>query len=236
MESATRICTTYRLGICSSSWNFLLIVMMTMLSCLSASYLNGTDVIVGVVSTGEFSETTMQEQWGPTFKTLLTESVGQHLSPPRNFSLYLLDVPTAFQMVREKAIDFIFSTPSLFSCLEYEDSGEIPFLKVFKCSEAVPKLDPVSAVVTLRNLVGDTESNSFGGVIFARADNDLVQTVQDVDNRIVIASSVYEMGSGPMQWEQMRAAGEDLLFAPSQASIQYYLFLAKNLFSSTERI
>ena len=72
-------------------------------------------------------------------------------------------------------------------------------------------------MVTLRNLVGDAESNSFGGVIFARADNNLVQTVQDVENRIVIASSIYDMGSGPMQWEQMRAFGEDLLFAPSQA-------------------
>ena len=73
-----------------------------------------------------------------------------------------------------------------------------------------------SAVVTLRNKVGETESSSFGGVIFARADNDAIQTVYDVNNRIVIASSVYDMGSGPMQWEEMRAAGEDLLFAPSQ--------------------
>jgi hypothetical protein len=76
-----------------------------------------------------------------------------------------------------------------------------------------------SAVVTLRNKVGDAESSSFGGVIFARADNKNIQTVSDVNNRIVIASSVYDMGSGPMQWEEMRAAGEDLLFAPSQVSI-----------------
>jgi hypothetical protein len=67
-------------------------------------------------------------------------------------------------------------------------------------------------------MVGDAESSSFGGVIFTRADNDMIQTVSDITNRIVIASSVYEMGSGPMQWEQLRAAGEDLLFAPSQVN------------------
>ena len=72
-------------------------------------------------------------------------------------------------------------------------------------------------MVTLREKVGDSESSSFGGVIFARADNDKIQTVHDVNNRIVIASSIYEMGSGPMQWEEMRSNGEDLLFAPSQA-------------------
>ncbi len=74
-----------------------------------------------------------------------------------------------------------------------------------------------SAVVTLRDKVGDSESSSFGGIIFARADNNNIQTVHDVNNRIVIASSIYEMGSGPMQWEEMRTNGEDLLFAPSQA-------------------
>jgi hypothetical protein len=77
----------------------------------------------------------------------------------------------------------------------------------------------VSAVVTLRNMVGDSESSSFGGVIFARADNDNIHTIHDVSNRIVIASSIYEMGSGPMQWEGMRTSGEDLLFAPSQARL-----------------
>ena len=68
-------------------------------------------------------------------------------------------------------------------------------------------------------MVGTSESSSFGGVIFARADNDKIQTIHDVSNRIVIASSIYEMGSGPMQWEGMRTSGEDLLFAPSQARL-----------------
>jgi two-component system, LuxR family, sensor histidine kinase TtrS len=80
----------------------------------------------------------------------------------------------------------------------------------------------VSAIATLRNKVGDAETSSFGGVVFARADNEEIQSIDDLTNRVVIASSVYEMGSGPMQWEEMRVAGQDLLFAPSQASTRSY--------------
>jgi hypothetical protein len=83
----------------------------------------------------------------------------------------------------------------------------------------------VSALATLRNKVGDAETSSFGGVVFARADNEKIQSIDDLTNRVVIASSVYEMGSGPMQWEEMRIAGQDLLFAPSQATTRsYYMF------------
>ena len=38
----------------------------------------------------------------------------------------------------------------------------------------VPVAHPASAVVTLRDMVGDSASSSFGGVIFARADNDAI--------------------------------------------------------------
>jgi hypothetical protein len=91
---------------------------------VSGSYLNGTDIIVGVVSTGEFSESTVREEWGPTFETFLSESVGKFLDPPRNFSIVLMNIPMTFHNVYEKSIDFIFSTPSVFSCLETENAGK----------------------------------------------------------------------------------------------------------------
>ena len=87
------------------------------------SYLNGTNIVVGVISSGEFSESNVRSLWGPTFETLLSESVGRKLSPPRNFSIVLLDIATSFPMVEEKNVDFIFATPSLFACLEAEYSG-----------------------------------------------------------------------------------------------------------------
>jgi hypothetical protein len=101
----------------------IVILLISIFPVASGSYLNGSNIIVGVVSTGEFSEESLQKDWGPTFEAFLTESVGRRLTPPRNFSLVLMTIPMTFAMVENKSIDFIFSTPSVFSCLETENSG-----------------------------------------------------------------------------------------------------------------
>ena len=112
--------------------SFCLIVLLTVgLVPINSSYVNGTDIIVGVVTTGDITQKILQEKWVPTFKVFLTGSVGKNLNPPRNFSVVLLDIPTAFQMVNQKAIDFLFSTPSFFSCVESENSGHRIFFLCF---------------------------------------------------------------------------------------------------------
>jgi hypothetical protein len=90
----------------------------------TGSYLNGTNIVVGVVSSGEFSDAGVIDIWGPTFEEMLSESVGQFLSPARNFTIVLMTIPQTFQMVEDKSIDFFFSTPSIFSCLESEYAGD----------------------------------------------------------------------------------------------------------------
>jgi hypothetical protein len=101
----------------------ILILSSNLVSLSSGTYLNGSDIVVGIVSTGEFSGSSLDEDWGPTFSTYLTETVGRFMTPPRNFSMYLMTIPMTFKMVEEKAIDFIFTTPSVFSCLESENAG-----------------------------------------------------------------------------------------------------------------
>ncbi len=108
----------------TSAFAVIYFISMHFFATVCGSYLNGSNIVVGVVSTGEFSEARLQEVWGPTFETYLTESVGRRLDPPRNFSLVLMSIHVAFEMVDEKSIDFIFATPSIFSCLEMENSGK----------------------------------------------------------------------------------------------------------------
>ena len=93
------------------------------------SLLDGQDIIVGIVSTGEFTEATAAEQWSATFADFLTQSVGRTLFPPRNFSITMMTVPMTFTMVEEKSIDFIFSTPSIYYCLSVENAGTHMFLQ-----------------------------------------------------------------------------------------------------------
>jgi hypothetical protein len=101
----------------------ILLLSANLASLVSGTYLNGSDIVVGIVSTGEFSGTGLETDWGPTFHTYLTETVGNFLNPPRNFSISMMTIPMTFKMVEEKAIDFIFTTPSVFSCLETENAG-----------------------------------------------------------------------------------------------------------------
>ncbi len=111
----------------ASSCYVLMIILLlpaNLISLVSGTYLNGSDVVVGVVSTGEFSGTGLDTDWGPTFHTYLTETVGKFLNPPRNFTISMMTIPMTFKMVEQKAIDFIFTTPSVFSCLETENAGK----------------------------------------------------------------------------------------------------------------
>ena len=102
---------------------FAVVILISIFPVARGGYLNGSNIIVGVVSTGEFSEASLKQDWGPTFEGFLTESVGRLLNPPRNFSVVLMTIPMTFAMVEDKSIDLIFSTPSVFSCLETENSG-----------------------------------------------------------------------------------------------------------------
>jgi hypothetical protein len=61
--------------------------------------------------------------WRPTFETYLSETVGIKYSPPLRFSLITLTLSTAFDMVEAGNVSFVFSNPSLFSCLQAEYSG-----------------------------------------------------------------------------------------------------------------
>ncbi len=67
------------------------------------------------------------------------------------------------------------------------------------------------AIATLRNIVDSSESNLFGGIFFARANDTSVNSVPDLKGKILAASSILLMGSGQTQWEEMRKHGLDLL-------------------------
>jgi hypothetical protein len=79
-----------------------------------------------------------------------------------------------------------------------------------------PLLEIVQSISTLRNKVGRGESNLFGGVFIARADDNSIEAVPDLKGRVVSASSILLMGSGQTQWQEMRKHGLDLLVDPSQ--------------------
>jgi hypothetical protein len=95
------------------------------------------------------------------------------------------------------------------------------------CDTNPPRLEIVQSITTLRNKVGRGESNLFGGVFIARADDNSIKEVPDLKGGIVSASSILLMGSGQTQWQEMRKHGLDLLVDPSQVidPTVMYIFL-----------
>jgi hypothetical protein len=93
----------------------------------SSSQIN--PIVVGGVPLG--SSSSFLQSWQPTFEKYLFDTVGTLYNPPLNFSLIPLTLSNAFQMVNERRVQFIYSNPSLYSCLESEYSGkEFEFLCV----------------------------------------------------------------------------------------------------------
>jgi hypothetical protein len=84
------------------------------------------------------------------------------------------------------------------------------------CDTNSLRLEIVQSITTLRNKVGSGESNLFGGVFIARADDNSIKEVPDLKGRVVSASSIQLLGSGQTQWQEMRKHGLDLLVDPSQ--------------------
>jgi hypothetical protein len=85
------------------------------------------------------------------------------------------------------------------------------------------------AITTLRNKVGEGESNQFGGVFFARAENPAINKISDLKDKIIAASSILLMGSGQTQWQEMRKFGLDLLVDSAQVHRSAVHLLPKRL-------
>jgi hypothetical protein len=97
-----------------------LIIFLLLLSSAEAAN-SSLQVIVGAVPTS--AEAEFLVAWGPTFEGFLNEEVGKHIIHPVSFSLVVLNLSSAFDLISNGKIDFIFANPSLYSCLDPEFSG-----------------------------------------------------------------------------------------------------------------
>jgi ABC-type phosphate/phosphonate transport system substrate-binding protein len=91
-----------------------------------ASNLSDRDrqIFVGAMALGSSSASLTLTAWKPTFENYLTETVGIKFDPHINFSLVpLTSTASAYQMAESGKVDFVYLSPSLYSCLESEYEG-----------------------------------------------------------------------------------------------------------------
>ena len=152
------------------------------------------------------------KEFNTTFSDYLTATAGARFSNTRNgqpikFTMVPLnflslfdDVELATNTAGAEGVDFIYVNPSAFSCIESE----------YGANTLVSQIS--------RRVVGGQvyQLTKFGGVIFSRADNEEVNEVEDLRDKVIAAASISGLGSGQMQFRLLQQRGLSYIQDPKQ--------------------
>ena len=140
------------------------------------------------------------EEFNKTFTDYLTLTAGQRFDPPIEFEIKPLNFISLFSDVEESIVDFIYVNPSAFSCIESEYTAR-----------------SLVSQISRRSVGGETFAlKKFGGVIATRADRDDIDSIYDLEGKVIAAASISGLGSGQMQFLEMQRAGMSYINDPKQ--------------------
>jgi PAS domain S-box-containing protein len=139
------------------------------------------EIRIGVLS--HRGDTATKQTWVPTAKYL------DAALPGHRFRIEPLDFADIDAAVAASRVDFVLANPGIYVNLEVRHR--------------------VSRIATLRNRVGDRESNVFGGVVFTRADNSGIRNMEDLRGRSLMAVDPTSLGGFEMAWGELSAHGLD---------------------------
>ncbi len=140
------------------------------------------------------------EETRKVFSEYLTATAGAMFDPPIQFNVvahYFGDLITA---IKNDDVDFIYSNPGVYSCIGTE-IGATALATVVK-----------SAFV--RNQQFDLDV--YGGVIAVRHDNDEINTIADLKDKVIGAGGIIDLMGGQMQIYEMEKAGMTYVNDPKQ--------------------
>lgn len=149
-------------------------------------------------------------QHGVTFTEYLTEAAGKRFNPPIRFEMKPIDFQTMFDETEAETIDFIYVSPSPFSCLESEYGAQ-------SLVSHISKRVVGGKVYTLPK---------FAGVIAVRADTTDINHLVDLKGKIVASAAISSFGGGQVQFREVQNAGlsyindfKQLVFTGNQGRI-----------------
>ncbi|CAB9513725.1 activated protein kinase catalytic subunit alpha-1 [Seminavis robusta] len=139
-------------------------------------------------------------EFNTTFQDYLTATAGQRFDPPLEFELVPLNFKLLFTDTEQGLVDFIYVNPSAFSCIESE----------FTAHSLVSQ-------VSRRKIHGNEyHLKMFGGVIMKRANDERIQSIHDLTDKVIAAASISGLGSGQMQFLELQKAGMSYINDPKQ--------------------
>lgn len=114
------------------------------------------------------------DDYSRTFVDYLTLTAGQELDPPARFELVAALPNEAYSTLIPPEVDFLFTNPAVFACLESEYGAR-----------------SLATFVARTSYNGSAyDLDQFGGVIVVKAENDEISTVEDIKGKRVGALSM----------------------------------------------
>lgn len=131
------------------------------------------------------------KEYNKTYAEYLTATAGQRFDPPIRFEMKPVNFQGLFDAVETEEIDFFYANPGIYSCVGVE-TGAQPLVTI------VSRLD-------VRGYSYDLDV--FGGVMFARADNDGVKGILDLKDKVIGAGAISMIMAAQLQFYEMEVAG-----------------------------
>jgi ABC-type phosphate/phosphonate transport system substrate-binding protein len=140
--------------------------------------------------------------YNTTFAQYLTLAAGQRFDPPIQFDVVPVTLTKLMDLEETEEADFGFSSSAVFSCMASERKAEA-----------------LTTIVNKREARGHIhELDMYGGVIFTRADNDRVNSIEDLKGKTIGAGGITAMGAGQTQFYEMFRDGLSYVADPLQVS------------------
>ncbi len=156
-----------------------LLLVLLLLFATSSGWGQLPEVRIGVLS--HRGDKATLRNWSPTADYL------SRVIPEYHFVIVPLDFREIEPAVKNANIDFLLVNPGIYVNLEVRYR--------------------ISRIATLNNLFQDQTYNVFGGVIFTRADNREIFTLEDIRGKTLMAVDKTSLGGFQMAWKELHERG-----------------------------
>ena len=130
-------------------------------------------------------------KYNKIFTDYLTATAGQRFEPPISFEMVPVNFKGLFDSVESQEVDLFFADPGIYSCVGVEQGAQ-----------------PLATIVSRLTVRGHTyDLDVFGGVMFARADNDDINGVVDLRDKVIGAGAISMIMAAQLQFYEMGIAG-----------------------------
>ena len=134
---------------------------------------------------------TAYNEYDKIFTDYLTATAGQRFEPPISFEMVPVNFKGLFDSVESQEVDLFFADPGIYSCVGVEQGAQ-----------------PLATIVSRLTVRGHTyDLDVFGGVMFARADNDDINGVVDLRDKVIGAGAISMIMAAQLQFYEMGIAG-----------------------------